>query len=103
MNVAYPVIPSEVIDFCSGKKSVLVVEEGFPEYIEQAVNVALRKGGQSSRVLGTEILPKTGEYTADVMQRGIESFFESAGSETLDNGRWSPVVTELNELNMKAT
>ena len=61
MNVAYPVIPSEVMDFCMGKKAVLVVEEGFPEYIEQAVNVALRKGDQPTQVLGKEVLPKTGE------------------------------------------
>ena len=103
MNVAYPVIPSEVMDFCMGKKAVLVVEEGFPEYIEQAVNVALRKGDQPTQVLGKEVLPKTGEYTADVMQRGIEAFLDSASSETVDNGRWSSVVPELDELNGRAT
>ena len=103
MNVAYPVIPAEVMDFCMGKKAVLVVEEGFPEYIEQAVNVALRKGNQPTQVLGKEVLPKTGEYTADVMQRGIEVFLESAASETVDNGRWSSVVAELDELNGRAT
>ena len=74
MNVAYPTVPSEITNFCADKKVVLVIEEGFPEYIEQAVNVALRQANQSTKVMGKNLLPKNGEYTADVMQRGIEQF-----------------------------
>ena len=37
------------------------------------------------------------------MQRGIEAFLDSASSETVDNGRWSSVVPELDELNGRAT
>src|SRR5678816_3345213 len=32
MNVTYPMIPDEIVDFCSGKKEVLVVEEGPVSY-----------------------------------------------------------------------
>ena len=71
MNVAYPAVPSEITNFCADKKVVLVIEEGFPEYIEQAVNVALRQANQATKVMGKNLLPKNGEYTADVMQRGI--------------------------------
>ena len=74
MNVAYPAVPSEITNFCADKKLVLVIEEGFPEYIEQAVNVALRQENQSTKVMGKNLLPKNGEYTADVMLRGIEHF-----------------------------
>ena len=28
MNVAYPMIPEEIVEFCAGKQRVLVVEEG---------------------------------------------------------------------------
>ena len=41
MNVAYPIIDSELERFCAGKKAVLVVEEGQPEFHEQAVHTAL--------------------------------------------------------------
>ena len=30
-------------DFCAGKRAVLIVEEGYPDYIEQAINVELRR------------------------------------------------------------
>lgn len=34
MNVTYPVIDSEVAEFCLDKEAVLIVEEGQPEYLE---------------------------------------------------------------------
>ena len=37
MNVAYPVIDSEVLRFCEGKRAVLMVEEGQPNFIEQNI------------------------------------------------------------------
>ena len=76
MNVTYPLVPKEIQDFCAGKTSVLVVEEGHPDYIEQAINVALRKGDLQTRVLGKGVLPKVGEYTADVVLEGVEKFLE---------------------------
>ena len=38
LNVTYPLVPEEVIDFCRDKRAVLIVEEGQPEFIEQAIN-----------------------------------------------------------------
>ena len=43
LNVTYPLIPQEWERFCSGKRAVLVIEEGQPEYIEQAANQILRQ------------------------------------------------------------
>jgi TPP-dependent indolepyruvate ferredoxin oxidoreductase alpha subunit len=37
LNVTYPLVPEEIADFCRGKRAVLVVEEGQPEYIEQEI------------------------------------------------------------------
>ena len=42
MTVAYPLIDAEIIKFCSGKKAVLLVEEGQPNYLEQSINTVLR-------------------------------------------------------------
>ena len=83
MNVTYPMVPKEIQDFCAGKTSVLVVEEGYPDYIEQAINVALRKGDLQTRVLGKGVLPKVGEYTADVVLEGVEKFLESEAPDKL--------------------
>ena len=52
LNVAYPLVPEELREFCAGKRAVLVVEEGNPDYIEQAVNAELRRADIQTRVLG---------------------------------------------------
>jgi len=74
MNVAYPLIDDEIVDFCRGKRAVLLVEEGQPNYIEQAVNSILREAGLDTRVAGKSVLPKAGEYTVLVLRAGIVSF-----------------------------
>src|SRR6202012_5405235 len=61
LNVVYPLVPEELRAFCAGKRAVLVVEEGFPDYIEQAVNVELRRADIATRVFGKGALPKAGE------------------------------------------
>jgi indolepyruvate ferredoxin oxidoreductase alpha subunit len=74
LNVTYPLIPEEWVKFCSGKRAVLVVEEGQPEFIEQAANQILRKNDMSARLLGKDVLPMHGEYTVDVLRKGLEEF-----------------------------
>ena len=63
LNVVYPLVPDELCEFCVGKRAVLVVEEGRPDYIEQAVNTELRRADIQTRVLGKGQLPRAGEYT----------------------------------------
>ncbi len=74
LNVAYPLVPDEVKDFCAAKRAVLVVEEGSPDYVEQQVNVILRNAGIGTRVLGKGPLPRSGDYTAEVLLRGLAAF-----------------------------
>jgi indolepyruvate ferredoxin oxidoreductase alpha subunit len=77
MNVAYPVIPEEIVEFCAPKKRVLVVEEGQPAYIEDAVQAALRRAGVNEvQVSGKGPLPMAGEYTGEVVLEGISKFFD---------------------------
>ena len=52
LNLAYPLLPDEVKSFCVGKTDVLIVEEGFPDYIEQAVNAELRRADIQTRIHG---------------------------------------------------
>jgi indolepyruvate ferredoxin oxidoreductase, alpha subunit len=74
LNVAYPLVPDEVKDFCIGKRAVLVVEEGSPEYVEQQINMILRGADISTRVLGKGCLSRTGDYNSEAMLRGIAAF-----------------------------
>jgi indolepyruvate ferredoxin oxidoreductase, alpha subunit len=74
LNVTYPLIPEEWVTFCSGKRAVLVVEEGQPEFIEQAASQILRKNDVSARLLGKDVLPMHGEYTVDALRKGLEEF-----------------------------
>src|SRR3984893_8665454 len=74
LNVAYPLVPEEVKDFCIGKRAVLVVEEGSPEYVEQQINMILRGSDISTRVLGKGCLSRTGDYNSEAMLRGLAAF-----------------------------
>jgi indolepyruvate ferredoxin oxidoreductase alpha subunit len=76
MNVAYPVVESEVIRFCEGKRAVLVVEEGQPNFVEQNLATILRQAGSSTVLHGKDMLPMAGEYTASELLKGARSFCE---------------------------
>jgi indolepyruvate ferredoxin oxidoreductase alpha subunit len=77
LNVSYPLVDEQIADFCIGKQAVLMVEEGAPEYIEQALNTILRRRDIQTRVSGKDVLPMGGEYTAPVLVKGIKSFLET--------------------------
>ena len=74
LNVTYPLIDAEFVRFCAGKKAILIVEEGQPEFIEQAVNTILRRADIQTRVEGKGMLPMAGEYTGGVMKAGLRKF-----------------------------
>ena len=76
MNVAYPVIESEVLRFCEGKKAILVVEEGQPEYHEQNIHTILGRAGVRTIIHGKDMLPRAGEYTVTELQKGLARFLE---------------------------
>jgi indolepyruvate ferredoxin oxidoreductase alpha subunit len=84
LNVAYPLVPDEVKSFCVGKRAVLVVEEGYPDYIEQMINVELRRSDIQTRVLGKGPLPAAGEYTSDVLINGVVAFLNEIRPAGLD-------------------
>lgn len=77
LNAVYPLIDDEFLSFCEGKQAVLVVEEGQPNYIEQAFAAMLHKAGRGTRLVGKEYLPMAGEYTGQVMLDGIGTFLRA--------------------------
>ena len=76
MNVAYPLIDSELQRFCAGKRAVLLVEEGQPNYVEQNIASLLRQSGLATALHGKDMLPVAGEYTAAELLKGARTFFE---------------------------
>src|SRR5262249_57752452 len=78
LNVVYPLVPEELREFCATKRAVLVVEEGYPDYIEQAVNVELRRADINTRVLGKGPLPEAGEYASDVLLEGLAALLQAS-------------------------
>jgi indolepyruvate ferredoxin oxidoreductase alpha subunit len=86
LNVTHPLVPDEIERFCAGKRAVLVLEEGSPEFLEQAIGQILRQADLNTRLHGKDMLPKAGEYTPAVVAAGLSAFLGRYGqaAEPLD-------------------
>ena len=74
LNVTFPLVPEQIAEFALGKRAVLVVEEGTPEYIEQEIATFLRRRDINTPLHGKDMLSATGEYTAEAMASGLAGF-----------------------------
>ena len=83
LNVTYPLVSSQFLEFCHGKDQVLVVEEGQPEFIEQQLTTYLYRAGSQVKLHGKGMFPMAGEYTGQVMLDGITAFLKSAAPDVL--------------------
>ena len=80
LNVTYPLINDEFLEFCSNKNAVLVIEQGQPEFIEQTFGSMLFRAASKTKLYGKNLLPMAGEYTGDVLMKGLISFFEKTAT-----------------------
>ncbi|MEM6463588.1 MAG: indolepyruvate ferredoxin oxidoreductase subunit alpha [Pseudomonadota bacterium] len=83
LNVTYPLVQDEFLEFCEGKESLLVVEEGQPEFIEQGLSTILYRSQSNVTIRGKGLLPMAGEYTGQVMLDGITDFIKQVAPEIL--------------------
>ncbi len=74
LNVTYPLVPDELVAFARGKKAVLVLEEGSPEFIEHFVLQALAQSDCGTKVVGKSHVPATGELTGEIVAQGLARF-----------------------------
>jgi indolepyruvate ferredoxin oxidoreductase alpha subunit len=98
LNVVYPLVPEEIIGFCNGKRATIVIEEGMPEFIEQDIATTLRRAASApglaqlanTQLHGKDMLVMAGEYTAEVMMRGLARFIAKHAShlDTSEGMRW---------------
>ncbi len=98
LNVTYPIVQEEFLEFCAGKSSILVVEEGQPEFIEQALGAALFKAGSDLSLHGKDMLPMAGEYTGQIMLDGIESYLRTEAPDLLPAQKRAPNRDEKPEI-----
>jgi indolepyruvate ferredoxin oxidoreductase, alpha subunit len=78
MNVTYPLIPDELVAFCAGKRHVMLIEEGQPNYIEQELSMILRQADLQTKLHGKDILPGLGEFTGQVAFDGVAEFIRQS-------------------------
>src|SRR6476659_209766 len=102
MNVTYPLVDKEFVRFCAGKKAILIVEEGGPDYIEQAVNTILRRADIQTRIHGKDVLPMAGEYTGGVVREGIRKFIAKVRPDLLPADAPAPDAVPLKQRENKA-
>jgi len=55
---------------------VLLVEEGQPNFIEQGIASVLRQHDLQTKLVGKGRLPMAGEYSPDVLQKGLRAFVD---------------------------
>jgi indolepyruvate ferredoxin oxidoreductase alpha subunit len=86
LNVIYPLVPDELVEFCRGKEKILVVEEGAPEFIELEIIAQLSRRRLNTQVHGKDLFAISGEYKVDGVSQGVERFLsppdKSSGVET---------------------
>ena len=83
MNVTYPLVGREILEFAEGKEALLVVEEGQPDFIEQGIASILFKAGTQIRLIGKDVLPMAGEYTGQILLDGVRKFLTKVAPELL--------------------
>ena len=59
---------------------VLVAEEGQPDFLEQAINAILRRKELNTKIIGKKVFPMAGEYTSEVMLRGVYGFLKDCST-----------------------
>jgi len=102
LNVTYPLLAGEITGFCAGKKAILMVEEGQPDFIEQAINSILRRADVDTHVFGKAVLRMAGEYTFDVILTGLVKFLETLALPDLDTHSLLAKVERLHTLKQQA-
>ncbi len=92
LNVTYPLLDEEIVSFCRNKEAILMVEEGQPDYLEQAFNTILRRAGSDTAISGSDLLPLAGEYTGQVLMDGLRRFLQQRAPQLLQN-----IATQVGE------
>lgn len=98
LNVVYPLVPDQILDFAKDKKALLVIEEGQPAYIEHEIASMLMRAEADVTLAGKDVLPMAGEYTSEVLIDGVGKFLRqhqpALGNQLVDEA-YAAEIAEL--------
>ena len=99
LNVVHPIIPSQIISFAKNFKALLIIEEGQPAYLEQEIGLLFHQNNISTQVAGKGYLPMAGEYTSEVIYKGVQDFLleYNADFKTKKNIDYISEISDLKE------
>lgn len=78
LNVIHPLVPEQLLDFLKGKKRVLVLEEGMPNFIEMELKALAYDQRLEVEICGKALVGAHGEYVPQVMVSALASFLGGA-------------------------
>ncbi|MCD6681537.1 MAG: indolepyruvate ferredoxin oxidoreductase subunit alpha [Burkholderiaceae bacterium] len=102
LNVVYPLVPEQITQFFAGKRAVLLVEEGQPDFLEQEVSAILRRADLQTKLHGKDLLSMSGEYSAELILKGLTHFLAQHAPE-LPRGGADELLREVELLREQAT
>ncbi len=82
LNVTWPLVPDEIVAFATGKRALLVLEEGSPEFIEHGLLQAIAHSDLGTKVVGKGLVPAAGELTGEVVAKAIADFLHQHTTQT---------------------
>ncbi len=74
LNVLHPLVPEELVGFLRGKRRVLVVEEGMPNYLEREIKAVAHEARLPVEIAGKECFALHGEYVPQLVVGGLQRF-----------------------------
>jgi indolepyruvate ferredoxin oxidoreductase, alpha subunit len=80
LNVLHPTVPEQLTGFLRGKRHVLVVEEGMPNYIEQELKALAHDARVDVEIHGKDLISPHGEYVPQLVITGLRKFLAGAAS-----------------------
>jgi indolepyruvate ferredoxin oxidoreductase alpha subunit len=78
LNCLHPLVPEELLGFLRGKRRVLVVEEGMPNYVERELKALAHEARLEVEISGKDVLSPAGEYVPAVVIGGLRRFLAEA-------------------------
>jgi indolepyruvate ferredoxin oxidoreductase alpha subunit len=79
LNVLHPLVPEELVGFLRGKRRVLVVEEGMPNYIERELGALAHEARLDVDIHGKDVFSPNGEYVPQLVIGGLRKFLTGGG------------------------
>ena len=74
LNVIHPLVPEQLLDFLEGKRRVLVLEEGMPNFIEQELKALAYDRSLSVRIEGKDTVAAQGEFVPELVLAALARF-----------------------------